>query len=286
MKYSYRTLGSLSDQRLLESGPVQTAGRPRDFHYLSKANASRGIVLGGHEAGLGERRSKEQYGLHGLPAHVEHAHARNGLYLALAEAARRKDSGAEIPMWGLWAESHPDSPLHAAKKSEKVYPDGLFEVRFEGLACRYYLEFESRSRPGYVLSKLDSYGAHFRRLLKEDGGGMEGWLRPLIFLFPESSTAVHMANVVSGAVRADAPELQRYLAWRGAAAKKGIRAGRLVLFASMETITARGALGVEYAASERYPESQEGVGAGGGVVDLEAVAEEVAEALAPDGEEG
>ncbi len=278
IRNSYRILSSLADQRLLESAPVQTNGRPRDFHFLSKANAGRGIALGGYEAGLEERRAKKQYKLPQLPQHVEHRHTLNEVYLLLLEASRT--SGIEVPLWSMWAESFRGFPLHSAKKSEAIYPDGVFEVQFGGgLTCRYLIEYESRSRPDHVLQKLDAYGAHFARLLKENPDNMSDWLRPLIFLFSRHSTALHVAKTVSGATIAKAPELSRYMAWRAAASKRGINAGQLILFASLETLEARSALGIEYVALEKYEDDLEGVGAGGNVVDLEMVADGIDEAV-------
>lgn len=290
VRNSYRILANLSEQRLLEQAPVQTRGRPKDFHFLSKANGSRGVLLGGYEAGVRERAVLPGYKRFQLPATVEHRHALNEHLLGLREAAA-DDPDVEVPLEGLRGESHPGFPLlgEAATRSnrsnartvyERIYPDGLFEVGFgEGLTCRYLLEYESRSRPSHVFGKLDSYGAHFSRLLDEDGDSMEGWLRPVVFLFPASSTAAHVANTVSEAARAAAPELRRFIGWTQAAANSGFYAGRLVLFAALEDL-GDDPLGVRYRALTAYPEDRPGVSEGRLRVDMEAVAEEVAEVLA------
>ena len=280
IRNSYRLLSSLSDQRLLESAPVQTGGRPRDFCFLGKANASRGVVLGGHEAGMGESRAKENYRFHGLPQNVEHSHMRNEFYLSLLEASREESSVADVRLWDMWGEF----PLRGTKRGEKTFPDGVFDVRYgEDLAARYLVEYESRSRPGEVLRKLDAYGAHFSRCLKEDKDSIEGWLRPVIFLFSQSSTATHVMKRVADAEAKKESTLSRYLAWREAATKSNIVAGRLVLFASLETLEARGALSLEYTPLTGYLPEDEGVG-DDVVVDLETVADEVAEVLSPDEE--
>ena len=259
---SYGILSSLAHQKLVETAPIMTRGRPRDFYFLSKSNASRAVAIGGHETGLRERQAKEQYSLHQLPQAVEHAHARIQFYLELLEASREESPVADVPLWEMWGESFRGFPLCGTKK--KIFPDGQFEVRFDSeLSCRYYLEYESRSRPGEVLRKLDSYGAHFSRRMKDDEDAIGDWLRPVIFLFPQSSTAIHVARTISEATRAKAPELKQYLSWRRLAKNKDINAGRLVLFANMETLQGRGALGVEYAALEGYLPEDEGVGAGG-----------------------
>lgn len=269
IRNSYRLLSSLGDQRLLESAPIQTNGRPRDFHHLSKANASRAIAIAGHEAGLGERLAKEHYRFHGLPQNVEHAHARNEFYLSVLEASREEGSAADVPLWEMWGESLRGFPLRGSKKVEKVFPDGQFEVGFDSeLSCRYYLEYESRSRPGEVLRKLDGYGAHFSRCLKEDGGNVQDWLRPVVFLFKQNSTAVHIVRVLTGARLAKAPELGRFRAWQRDAGMRGLHAGRLILVGSLEDIGRRGVFDSKFGALEKYPGDAS-------VADLRAAAKEV-----------
>ena len=272
IRNSYRLLSSLVDQRLLESAPIMTAGRPRDFHYLSKAHASRGILLGGHEAGLRERRAREQHKLHGLPMHVEHAHARNQFYLSVLEASRA--SGIEVPLWSMWGESFQGFPLLGSKKAERTYLDGQFEVGFDSeLSCRYYLEYESRSRPREVLRKLDGYGAHFSQCLKEDAKNVRDWLRPVLFFFPRNSTMKHLSFTAAGAIRASAPELKRYLSWQRAASMAGIFAGRLVTFGSLEDVDRRGAFNSKFGALDKYPDGKPGT-------DLRGAAKEFSEAVA------
>ena len=279
---SYRILSSLSTQKLMEQAPVQTLGRPRDFNYLSKANASRGILLGGYEADVRQHEVLAGYKRFQLPEAVEHRHSLNQYLLSLREAAA-EDPDIEVPLEFLWGESNSAFPLRGeAQKSdhtsarmsyEKTYPDGILTARFgEDLSARYYLEYESRSRPGHVLEKIDSYGAHFRRLLKEDGDNVRDWLRPLLFLFPRNSTMKHLSFAATGAVRADAPELKRYLAWRRAAQKKGIHAGRLVMFSSLEDINLRGAFASKSSVLDKYPDGAPGA-------DLRGAARELSETV-------
>ena len=281
VRNSYRILGNLADQRLLEQAPVQTGGRPKDFHFLSKANGSRGILLGGYEADIKQRDVLPGYKRFQLPQAVEHRHSLNSYLLGLREAAA-DDPDVEVLLEGLWGESNPAFPLRGAvtKKSdralyEKIYPDGIFEVRFsEGLDCRYYLEFESRSRPSHVLEKLDAYAAHFQRLLKEDPEDIRDWLRPLIFLFSRDSTAVHVARTLVGAQKANAPELQRFFGFQRVALRKGIHAGRLVMFASLEDIDRRGVFKSKPGVLEKYPDDSS-------VAGLREVAGEVARVTTP-----
>lgn len=292
---SYRVLANLSEQKLLEQAPIQTPGRPRDFNYLSKANGSRGILLGGYEAGVRERLVLPGYKRFQLPAAVEHRHAINEYFLSVREAAD-DDPDVEVPLESMRGESHPGFPLlgEAQKKSdrsnarvvhEKIYPDGLFEVRFaEGPACRYLIEYESRSRPPHVLAKLDSYGAHFSRLHKEDGENMGKWLRPLIFLFPRRATRDTAIKHVLKAISEKDAELERFFGWARAAADSGFYAGRLTLFASLEDLEGD-SLGTRYRALMKYPEDKPGISEDRLSADLEAVAEEVDEVVS-EGEEG
>ena len=274
IRNSYKLLASLSDHRLLESAPIQTPGRPRDFCFLSKSNSGRAIAIAGHEAGLGERRAKEQYKLHQLPQHVEHAHTRNEFYLELLETSREEGSVANFHLWNLWGEAFGEFPLRGSRRSEKTYPDGHYEVGFDSeLSCRYYLEYESRSRPGEVLRKLDGYGAHFSQCLKEDAKNVRDWLRPVLFLFPRDSTMKHLSFTAAGAIRASAPELQRYLSWQRTAAKRGIHAGRLILFGSLEDVARRGAFAAKTSVLQPYPDGKPGT-------DLRGVAKEFSEAVA------
>ena len=280
VRNSYRILGNLADQRLLEQAPIQTGGRPRDFNFLSKANASRGITLGGYEAGVRQRDVLPGYKRFQLPAACEHRHALNNYLLSLREAADAAP-GVEIPEDEMWGESFREFPLkgEATPKSdrsnarlvyEEIYPDGIFTARFGDLDCRYYLEYESRSRPGHVLAKIDAYGAHFRRLLKEDSENVRDWYRPLLFLFPRDSTMKHLTFTAAGAIRASAPELKRYLSWVRAARTKGIHAGRLVVFGSLEDVNRRGPFSSKKVALGKYPDDAPGT-------DLRGVAKEFSE---------
>lgn len=295
VRNSYRILSSLSEQRLIEQAPVQTRGRPKDFNYLSKANASRGVLLGGYEAGVRQREVLAGYKRFQLPQTVEHRHSLNEFLLSLREAAAN-DPEVEVPLESMWGESYPGFPLRgeATARSdrsnarliyERIYPDSVFEVDYgEGLACRYLVEYESRSRPSHVLAKLDSYGAHFHRLLKENDRPIHDWLRPIIFLFPQGSTTVHVAQVVADAIRAEAPGLARFMTWWKAGAKKGVKAGRLVMFASLEDLQAHGALSARYGVLQKYPEDVLGVAKNRTQVSLEAVAEEIDEVVSEEGE--
>ena len=97
---SYRILSSLACQRLLETAPIMTRGRPRDFYFLSKSHASRAIQVAAHELSFSEERAKVQYRLVGLPATAEHAHTRNEFYLSLRKAAGKL--GVEVALYGTW----------------------------------------------------------------------------------------------------------------------------------------------------------------------------------------
>ena len=304
-----RTLKTLERSRLAEQNAVKAwwhpnSGRPRSFYYLSSRDSGRGVTYGAYLAGEeNERRARASYKLAQLPARAAHASLRNEFYLLLRDdvGSFETEEGEEpldVPVADLWSETHEDFPLldsgtvlHARKNARtkfgRIYPDGYFTVDFSAArSCRYLLEVETQSRTRKLLAKLDGYGSHYHRRLREDGGAMPDWLSPVVFLFRTPSTAEHAREAVSEAIGDGSPALSRYLGFRDVASiSRGLRIDRLVLFANLEELKEGGALGGGYRALEPYPEGRGGVSAERLRVDLEAAAEELERVLAPDDEE-
>lgn len=273
-------------------------GCPRSFYYLSSREGGRGVIYGAYLAGEeDERKARASYKLTQLPARAAHASLRNEYYLMLREDASMhteddEEADVEVPVEELWSESHFEFPFmdqgvkssraNARTKYGRVYPDGYVTARFgeKKLTCRYLIEVETQARARKLLQKIDGYGSYFARRLSEDEGSVSGWLAPVVFLFRQNSMRDAAVNTVTGAIKAGAPELKRFHQWGNSARRKGIYAGRLVLFSSLEELRKYDSFGVSYRALTPYPENSKDVSNDRLWVSPEAAASEVSEAVA------
>ena len=254
---SRRILAPLSQYKLTEQAPIPTPGRSALFHHLSKKDAGKAIVMAAQRAGVKEREAGDQYKLFQLPGRAEHHHERNEFYLSLLEATAA-DGGAEVPLSEMWGESYPEFPLrgegrpraqereNARMVYERIYPDGIFTLRWPGLEQRFLVEIERRTRSAKVISKLDGHAGRWLRL---QGTGVPplGFERfwPLLFLLPTRRRAVAMRDRVREAVLAKSVEVSRWVALVARLKEIGAAApaGGFVLFASMEDVGTVGAAG-------------------------------------------
>lgn len=297
-----RTLKGLERSRLCEQNAVKawwhpSNGRPRSFYYLASRDSGRGVVYGAYLAGEeDERKARASYKLCQLPARAAHASLRNDYYLLLREDAAMyteddEEQDVEVPAEELWSESHYEFPFldegmvknvraNARRKFGRIYPDGYLTVEYKGLTCRYLLEVETQSRARKLIQKIDGYGSYLRRRLKEDPERMREWLAPVVFLFRQNSTRDTAFNTVKGAIKAGAPELKRFNQWGNLARKKGIYAGRLILFASLEELREYDSFEMSYRVLTPYPEDSKGVSKDRLQISLRAAAREVSETVA------
>ena len=293
VRRSRRILAPLSRYKLVEQAPIPTPGRSALFHHLSKKDGGKAIVMAAQRTGMiKEREASGQYKLFQLPARAEHHHERNEFYLALVEAVA-SDGGAEVPLSEMWGESYPEFPLrgegrpraqereNARMVYERIYPDGMFTVRWPdlaGLEQEYSIELEMRSRSKKVASKLDAYAGRWLRLQHEDGRTLafEGFW-PVIFVLPTRQRARAMRDRLRdqlreqtlGQVQQQVREqmleqvdggagLGRYQRLRVLLKERGVSPGWFVLFTSSEEVRDE-ALGKIYRPLVRYDEDDEPV---------------------------
>lgn len=231
-------------------------GQPPSFYYLSSRHGAVGVEYGATLAGVESRKDAlKGYKRHQLPGRAAHSSLRNSYLLAVRENAGDSQAGASAPFSEMWGESHPEFPLaageadrrraprkNARKHYRDLYPDGRFEVAFDGGApVTFMLEVETVPRGPDLLRKANDYGGWMHRARV---------LRPVLVLARTDRQAESMRALLDERIRAAAATnseaVRHYGPWVRELRGRGVKAARLIAFASLQGVEEEGAFGAVY----------------------------------------